>query len=178
MRNHIAGAPLVWALLTTAHEWEHHVAVWGGALLLCGAGVALRAWSACHCHYAGRRPMGLAVTGPYGLVRNPLYLGNMLIIVGATIASEVLWLAPFAALWSFLVYAAAVRFYEEPMMRSRYGAAWRRYAEGAPAWIPVLRSPGPGAVSFLSALPAQAMRLLWLVPFVLKELHMFGLGYR
>ena len=33
MRNHIAGAPLVWALLTTAREWEHDVAVWCGALL-------------------------------------------------------------------------------------------------------------------------------------------------
>lgn len=178
MRNHIAGAPLVWALLTTAREWEHDVEVWCGALLLSGAGVALRAWSSCHCHYAGRKPMQLAVSGPYGLVRNPLYLGNILIIVGATVASEVLWLAPLAALWSFLVYAAAVRSYEEPMMRSRYGAAWHSYAASVPAWIPALRSPAPGSASFLSALPAQAMRLLWLVPFVLKEIHMFGLGDR
>src|SRR5262245_44843480 len=122
--------------------------------------------------------MALARTGPYGLVRNPLYLGNLLIILGAIVASEVLWLVPLAAVWSFAVYALVVRYYEEPMIGSKYGEEWRRYASEVPAWFPRWRRPAPGASAIAGPLAAQALQILWLVPFVLKEMHLFGLGIR
>ncbi len=177
LRNHLAGAPLILALFTSMGEWEHDAAVWSAALTVTTSGVALRAWSSCHCNYAGRKPALLAVTGPYSLVRNPLYLGNILLIVGATIASELLWLAPVSALWAFAVYATAVAVYEEPMMHRRYGEAWERYAAAVPAWVPALRLPAMDAPSFLASLAPQSLRLLWLVPFLLKELKWFGLGH-
>ena len=68
-------------------------------------------------------------------VRNPLYLGNIALWVGFAIAARLLWLAPIILVLLALEYHAIVR-WEEPLLESRLGEAYRDYAARVPRWIP------------------------------------------
>jgi len=75
------------------------------------------------------------VGGPYKYVRNPLYVGFILAIVG-----QALWLSRpalfiyTAALIVFLV--AFVHFWEERTMAKRYRAEFEAYWKQVPGWWP------------------------------------------
>ena len=95
------------------------------------AGLAVRAWAAGHL----RKNQQLTVSGPYAFVRNPLYIGSMMMIVGFFILlgqSGFVWL--FAGAFS-LIFLAAVK-NEERMLAAQYGAAWTAYAAATPRFIP------------------------------------------
>lgn len=83
----------------------------------------------------------LVVEGAYRLVRNPMYLAVL-----AMVAGEALLLASPAMLVYAVLLAAAfylfVRIYEEPWLRSRFGADYEAYCARTPGWLPGLR-PGP-----------------------------------
>ena len=68
----------------------------------------------------------LVATGPFSLVRNPLYVGNILLWVGFAVSARLLWLAPLVALLLALEYHAIVR-WEERLLESRLGDAYRMY---------------------------------------------------
>ena len=165
LRNLLAGAPLVAALLSTRWEWEHDAFVWSLALLLCGAGIAVRTWAVGHNHYAQGRQKELATRGPYAHVRNPLYLGNLAILAGAMVASELLWLVPIGLAWAFLVYRAAVK-HEDQRLEARYGEDYARYRQQVPAWLPEFGSADP---RLRAGVLRQLGVLLLLLPFVVKE---------
>lgn len=175
-RNVLAGLPLAVVLGLTRWELEADVVIWPLAIALCVLGVALRSWANCHCWYAQRRPMVLTTSGPYAYVRNPLYIGNLLIITGAAVASELVWFVPAVFAWASLVYAHVVR-YEEDQLLARYGEAFLRYREQVPRWLPRGRGlpRGKGHGQFPTVAMRQAVSLLILAPFVLKELNLFGL---
>jgi protein-S-isoprenylcysteine O-methyltransferase Ste14 len=163
-RNVLAGLPLVYALVSARGEWEDDAAVWSLAILACSVGVALRTWSVVHNRYAQGDRKSLTTTGPYAFVRNPLYIGNLAILAGATIASELAWLLPATLAWAFLVYSLAI-VHEEHRLFARYGDDYLRYRRQVPAWIP----------RFDIVLIRQARAYLLLLPFLLKELKLFDL---
>ena len=80
-------------------------------------------------------PKELVVSGLYRLVRNPMYDGVLMVILG-----HFLWLG----YWSLLVYTAVifaafsvfVVWYEEPHLRKTFGAAYEDYYRKVPRWIP------------------------------------------
>ena len=113
---------------------------------LVGVGVAItivgeliRLWSVYHIGAISRtrseRLGPLVASGPFALVRNPLYVGNILLWVGFTIAARMLWLAPIILVLLALEYHAIVR-WEEMLLESRLGQAYREYAARVPRWIP------------------------------------------
>ena len=173
-RNTLAGAPLVFAFFSTRWEWENEWGVWLGAIFLCSFGIWLRAWSACHCNYAQGGKKELATSGPYAYVRNPLYLGNMAILAGATVASELVWLLPASLCWAFVIYAGTIK-HEEARLRAKYGQAYMEYKARVPAWFldfsKLLNVENP----FIRALLRQCAGALILLPFVLKELKLLDL---
>jgi len=111
---------------------------WAGALLVI-AGLAIRSWAAGTLH----KHAELTTVGPYSLVRNPLYIGSMMMIVGFFILigqSGFLWLI--AGAFS-LIFLAAVK-NEERVLAAQYGDAWTAYAASTPRFIPRRLIPATG----------------------------------
>jgi len=164
---------LLAALCTTA-ETENDLLAFGCGGLVFALGVFLRIWAQMHLHYRLKIRKTLTVTGPYALVRNPIYLGNTLILAGACMLAELFWLVPIQIAYCAVVYTFTVR-YEEDHLTEKYGDAYKEYVSLVPRWFPkgtAGLSVAEGSFGrYLSAsLLAEAHLLLLLVPFVVKEL--------
>ncbi len=92
-RGYLVSPPMILAVFCHHLETEGDF-VWSFGIFLFIAGVALRIWAQQHLHYRLKSHKTLTMTGPYLFVRNPIYIGNTLILVGATVVSELLWLVP------------------------------------------------------------------------------------
>jgi protein-S-isoprenylcysteine O-methyltransferase Ste14 len=111
---------------------------WVG-LASVGLGEALRLWAVRHIGVISRtrsdRLGPLVSTGPFGLVRNPLYVGNIAIWTGFALGARILWLAPLIALIMAVEYHAIAK-WEERLLESRLGDDYRTYAARVPRWVP------------------------------------------
>jgi protein-S-isoprenylcysteine O-methyltransferase Ste14 len=140
--------PVVLALLLIpspprpAGIWTFLVIV---GVLTVAAGEALRMWGVHHIGTISRtrsdRLGPLVDTGPFSMVRNPLYLGNILLWVGFAISAGLPWMVPVVILLLAFEYQAIVR-WEERLLESRLGEAYRRYQREVPRWLP-RRRPKP-----------------------------------
>ncbi|HYY54659.1 MAG TPA: isoprenylcysteine carboxylmethyltransferase family protein [Candidatus Dormibacteraeota bacterium] len=111
-----------------------------GYLLIAGGAVVLL-WSFFGFAFIGRgspapidAPRRLVVWGPYRWVRNPIYLALLTILVGESLA-----FSPALLAYAVIVAAACVlfvRLYEEPTLRTRFGAEYEAYRARVPAWFP------------------------------------------
>jgi protein-S-isoprenylcysteine O-methyltransferase Ste14 len=88
-------------------------------------GEALRIWAAGHLD-KGRE---ITTSGPYRVVRHPLYLGSAIIAAGFAIATATWMVALIAAGYLGLTYAAAIAT-EEATLDARFGGAYSAYREG------------------------------------------------
>jgi hypothetical protein len=93
-------------------------------------GVLIRLWARGHCE-RGR----LFTTGPYALVRHPLYLGSFMIVVGLLCQLNG-WLNWAIALPLFGLSHGVAIIYEEISLAKQFGTAWNSYASRVPALIP------------------------------------------
>jgi protein-S-isoprenylcysteine O-methyltransferase Ste14 len=89
-------------------------------------------------------PPRLVVSGFYRYVRNPIYVGFVIILAGQALLFGSAGMAEYTAV-AWCVGAAAVRFYEEPRLARRFGAEYRAYRRAVRAWIPRLRPWTPGS---------------------------------
>lgn len=80
-------------------------------------------------------PRHLVVSGLYRWVRNPMYLGILLILLGETALFGSAALLLYASIW-FLVVTLVVHLYEEPSLRRRFGTSYERYSAEVSRWIP------------------------------------------
>lgn len=114
-----------------------------GALLMA-AGGALVLWCFAAFVSVGRgtpapfdAPRFLVPEGPYRWVRNPMYLGAFLVLLGFGLwhrsLAMVLFVIPVA-----LLFHAFVLFYEEPTLARRFGADYEAYRARVRRWIPAL----------------------------------------
>jgi protein-S-isoprenylcysteine O-methyltransferase Ste14 len=119
------------------------------SLFLVGVGVGItivgeliRVWGVHHIGAISRtrseRLGPLVASGPFALLRNPLYVGNIALWVGFAVAARLLWLAPVVLVLLALEYHAIVR-WEETLLESRLGQVYRDYAARVPRWLPTLR---------------------------------------
>ena len=93
---------------------------------------------------AGGTPLPLAptrrlvVSGFNRYVRNPVYLGSVLIFGGEALLFGRMSLLVYTAIgWAGA--AGFVRWYEEPVLRRRFGGEYEAYRRAVPAWRPRLR---------------------------------------
>jgi protein-S-isoprenylcysteine O-methyltransferase Ste14 len=117
--------------------------LWEGVCLLVAfSGVAVRALTIgfTASHTSGRNTgeqvaNSLNTTGMYSTVRNPLYLGNFLIILGVVLFLRIWWIpALYAAL--FALYYERIIFAEEMFLRSKFGQDYLAWASKTPAFFP------------------------------------------
>lgn len=103
-------------------------------LTLVGVGLLLRSWALGHLH----KNEELCTSGPYAFTRNPLYLGNGLILCGCCLAAGSVWLALAAWVGAVMVCRAVVQHEEEQLLRT-FGASYAAYRRSVPAMIPRIR---------------------------------------
>ena len=79
----------------------------------------------------------LITNGPFAYVRNPLYVGNMLVYIGVGVMSMALfpWLIVAAAGWFFLQYTIIITG-EEEYLRTRFGEAYGAYCREVHRFVP------------------------------------------
>jgi protein-S-isoprenylcysteine O-methyltransferase Ste14 len=93
---------------------------------------------------AGGTPMPIAptqrlvVSGFNRYIRNPMYFGLVLVVLGQALLFASLGLLIYAAI-AWVVPAAFVRWYEEPTLSRQFGAEYEAYRRAVPAWWPRLR---------------------------------------
>jgi protein-S-isoprenylcysteine O-methyltransferase Ste14 len=132
--------PFAFALLLTPIGRSPVSAVVAGiGVVVTLAGEVIRLWGVHHIGAISRtradRLGALVDTGPFALVRNPLYIGNIALWVGFALTARLAWMAPLIALILALEYHAIVK-WEEQFLVSRLGEAYRQYAARVPRWIP------------------------------------------
>jgi protein-S-isoprenylcysteine O-methyltransferase Ste14 len=114
-------------------------------IAVTSAGELLRLWGVHHIGAISRtradRLGPLISSGPFALVRNPLYLGNIAIWVGFALTARLVWLAPVIVILLGLEYHVIVR-WEEQLLESRLGDGYRAYASRVPRWTPHLFKRG------------------------------------
>jgi protein-S-isoprenylcysteine O-methyltransferase Ste14 len=116
-------------------------------LLLMLAGVVMLFWCIWDFATKGRGtlapvdpPRELVVQGLYRYVRNPMYLGVVLVLLGEVAYFRSTPLLQYTVAWFFLVNLV-VFLYEEPSLRNRFGDSYERYRRSVNRWLP--RPPGP-----------------------------------
>jgi protein-S-isoprenylcysteine O-methyltransferase Ste14 len=110
-------------------DYRDPTSIFGLALVL--SGLAIRSWSA----GVLRKDRELTTTGPYRLIRNPLYVGSFLMMFGfceliGDPKNIFYILGPV-----LLMYLIKVRG-EEQLLSERFAAEWRQYARSTPRFIP------------------------------------------
>lgn len=100
----------------------------GGAIALLG--ILLRAVASGHVE----KNRVLTMTGPYAYVRNPLYLGSIIIGVGFGIAARDVWIFLTIVLLFAVVYLPVIRS-EETFLRSQF-REYDDYSRRVPSLLP------------------------------------------
>ena len=136
--------PLVAALLLIPAEPNAAgVPLWITGALVVAIGEGIRLWAVHHIGAISRtrsdRLGPLVSSGPFALIRNPLYVGNILLWAGFAITAQLVWFAPVAIVLLALEYHAIVR-WEEGLLASRIGQPYEQYVARVPRWLPSLSS--------------------------------------
>ena len=129
-------------------------------------GECLRLWAVGYAGGATRsRTLGtasdLVTTGPYAHVRNPLYLGNLLLSLGVCVIANVYWMVIVLLVGYFAQYLPIIAS-EEAYLREFCGLTYQTYYATVPKFIPRLRSyanPSPHNFSCSRALKAEKRTL-------------------
>jgi protein-S-isoprenylcysteine O-methyltransferase Ste14 len=136
----LGGLYLPWLILTESGA-TFEPAGWPAAMLI-GIGVAIDAWCFQVFWTTGRGtpsiwdpPRRVVAVGPYRWVRNPIYVGALLIVGGEA------WLFLSLPLLGYVVVLAIgfhllVVAYEEPRLEERFGADYAGYRRSVGRWIP------------------------------------------
>jgi len=99
-------------------------------------------WSAWDFTFVGKGtpapfdpPKRIVVSGLYRTVRNPIYVAVILVLMGEAILFESTVLLVYTALVLAFLHLW-VRYYEEPVLRRRFGESYEDYCRKVSRWIP------------------------------------------
>jgi len=80
-------------------------------------------------------PRAFVASGPYRYVRNPMYLGGLMLLIGFGLYNRSISILLVALLLFALVHLF-VLFYEEPTLTRRFGSSYQAYLRAVRRWIP------------------------------------------
>ncbi len=89
----------------------------------------------------------LNTTGAYSVVRNPLYLGNFVVILGLALSTKAWWFVLLAS-FAYWLYIERIIATEEQFLSKKFGAAYDEWARRVPAFIPTFSLWCPPAQPF------------------------------
>ena len=104
-------------------------------------GLALAVWARLYLGRNWGMPMtrkddpDLVTTGPYRWIRNPIYTGIIVAMIGTTIAVSLYWLAAVAVLGGYFVYSAV---HEERYLTERFPDTYPAYQQSTKMLIPFI----------------------------------------
>jgi protein-S-isoprenylcysteine O-methyltransferase Ste14 len=129
-------------------EWSHlaRPEQFGGAQIagagLVLAGGALAVWCIFAFAFIGKGtpapfdpPRRLVVRGPYRLVRNPMYIGAGIALLGAALFYRSWSLLGYAAMFGLAAHLLVIT-HEEPTLSRLFGADYDEYRRTVGRWIP------------------------------------------
>lgn len=119
-------------------------------MIVAAVGAAIVVWCVGSFVFVGRGtpfpldpPRRLVVRGPYAYVRNPMYVGALLVLAGAAIRFASLPLFIYAAVFLLALHAMVI-FYEERVLREQFGADYEAYMRRVRRWWPRFRRASIG----------------------------------
>jgi protein-S-isoprenylcysteine O-methyltransferase Ste14 len=102
----------------------------GLVLILLGEGI--RIWAAGHL----QKNEILTVTGPYAYVKNPLYIGTILITIGFCILADNIYLLAFATFIFCFHYIPYKKRIEGDRLKKIFGSQFEDYDQKVPDYLP------------------------------------------
>lgn len=103
---------------------------------LIALGEAIRAWAAGHLE----KNEVLTVTGPYAYVKNPLYIGSILITAGFCILADNIYILAIATFMFCFHYIPYKKRIEGDRLRKIFESQFDDYEQKVPDYIPSLRA--------------------------------------
>jgi protein-S-isoprenylcysteine O-methyltransferase Ste14 len=108
-------------------------------------GVLIMFWSVVSLVIAGKGtpapfdpPKALVIKGPYQFVRNPMYIGDLFVLLGEALFFESFVMLGYSLLMLSIWHLFVIG-YEEPVLKRKFGESYERYCNSVPRWIPALR---------------------------------------
>jgi len=80
-------------------------------------------------------PRRFVASGPYTIVRNPMYVGGLTALGGLALYLGSSAMLIFAVLWGLFAHLFVV-LYEEPVLRAKFGREYEGYCASVPRWVP------------------------------------------
>lgn len=126
---------LAWQFPWPAWQW-----ISTAGLLLTLGGLMMMLWAALTLVLAGTSPLpwlasnALVTRGPFRFSRNPIYLGDFLVLAGIGLWLGIGWLV-LAAVAAFPAITRSVIVYEEAYLAERFPDEWAAYAARVRRWL-------------------------------------------
>jgi protein-S-isoprenylcysteine O-methyltransferase Ste14 len=123
------------------HTVTHDSVLEGIGLGLFLLGLAVAVWARIYLGGNWGMPMTrkdnpeLVTTGPYHLIRHPIYSGILLAMIGTAIAVSVYWLIAAVVIGGYFIYSATV---EERYMAERFPDTYPGYKRSTKMLVPFL----------------------------------------
>jgi len=118
---------------------------WGMGLPVLCAGAFILIWCVRDFYAMGKGtlapwdpPKVLVVAGFYRFVRNPMYLGVLLLVLGW----GMYYRSPAVLLYDIVLFVSfhlMVVFSEEPRLNAQFGEQWDSYRNGVHRWLPRIK---------------------------------------
>jgi protein-S-isoprenylcysteine O-methyltransferase Ste14 len=80
-------------------------------------------------------PRKFVAAGPYKFVRNPMYIGGFIVLLGFGLYEQSAAILLFTLPWLLLAHLFVI-LYEEPHLRSIFGAPYDEYCRSVRRWLP------------------------------------------
>lgn len=140
---------LVWAIVGSWLLGKHLPLPWPGlgdlparmiGLAIGAAGIALIVWAAIELRkhkttVLPHKPASALVTsGPFAYLRNPIYVGDVMVMLGLAELTRNVWFVIMALVFAVLVTWLAI-LPEERYLLARFGAAYEDYKRKTRRWI-------------------------------------------
>jgi protein-S-isoprenylcysteine O-methyltransferase Ste14 len=125
--------PLPWP---GVDDWPARLVGYGLGLV----GVALVAWAVLTLRRAGTTVLPnqgadrLVTDGPFRFRRNPIYIGDVLILLGLAQLTHNVWFVILAPLFALAIFKLAI-LPEERHLEERFGQAYRDYKDRTRRWF-------------------------------------------